>query len=193
MNTLADTLKLELKNVKIWAGPDGPVFQASLYIDGKKSGVVSNQGFGGPNEYHEIKKEDLERLDAYCASIPPKETDIKNKDGSPWMYQMDSEGLVDHLLQEWEDKKELKKCLKRGTVVHKIIDGKDAIIEYKIKWEDRTKQFKWKGESERKSLEQKLCFVSSGTPARGISHKDTVLNLLPFEEALELFVKGIQK
>ena len=170
-------LKLELKNVKIWGGHDGPVFQASLYMDGKKSFTVSNCGHGGPNDFADYKEEDMKKLDDYCASLPPEETSMKNKDGSPWMYQMDSEGLVDHLLQEWEDKKELKKSLKKGTLIHQIKDGKDAIISYKIKWEDRLKKYRFNGEV--KTFEQH------------ISHKDTVLNLLPFDDALILYKKGV--
>lgn len=46
-------MKIELKNVKHakFASEETDCFEASVYIDGKKAGTVSNDGRGGPNRY----------------------------------------------------------------------------------------------------------------------------------------------
>ena len=44
-------MKLELKNIKhtAWASEETHCYQASLYVDGKPVAIVSNDGHGGPD------------------------------------------------------------------------------------------------------------------------------------------------
>lgn len=46
-------MQISLKNIKecAWVGDDGGAFEASVYIDGNRAGRVSNDGYGGPNDY----------------------------------------------------------------------------------------------------------------------------------------------
>jgi hypothetical protein len=50
----AAVVKVELKNVKVakFASHETTCFEASIYIDGKKAGMVWNDGQGGSNNYH---------------------------------------------------------------------------------------------------------------------------------------------
>jgi hypothetical protein len=44
-------MKVELKNVKYsaFASQETHCFEATVYIDGKRVGTVSNEGYGGPD------------------------------------------------------------------------------------------------------------------------------------------------
>lgn len=54
-----------LKNIKIaeFASEETWCFEATLYVDGKKIGRVSNDGHGGPN-YYDFEKDEFERVAA---------------------------------------------------------------------------------------------------------------------------------
>jgi len=64
---------IELKNVKhaAFASHETNCFEATVYIDGKRAGTVSNEGYGGCNSYHPQELED--RLNAYAKTLPPLE------------------------------------------------------------------------------------------------------------------------
>ena len=64
-------MHVELRNIKhaAFASDETECFQASVWIDGKRAGEVSNEGHGGPNSYWPL---DLEtRLNTYAATLPP--------------------------------------------------------------------------------------------------------------------------
>ena len=48
-------MKLELKNIKhtAWASEETHCYQASLYVDGKPVAIVSNAGHGGSDDYYD--------------------------------------------------------------------------------------------------------------------------------------------
>ena len=51
-------MKLELKNIKhtSWASEETHCYQASLYVDGKPVSIVSNDGHGGEDSYYDHPK-----------------------------------------------------------------------------------------------------------------------------------------
>ena len=51
-------MKLELKNIKhtAWASEETHCYQASLYVDGKPVAIASNAGHGGPDDYYDHPK-----------------------------------------------------------------------------------------------------------------------------------------
>lgn len=64
-------MKIELKNVKHseFASHETDCFTATVYIDGKREGTVSNQGMGGPNDYEPPAL--YEKLKAHADTLPP--------------------------------------------------------------------------------------------------------------------------
>ena len=178
-------MKLQIKNLKHMDGHDCMAFSLTLYIDGKKSMTVRNDGNGGGHLYDSLKEnfcqKDFNKLKEMADGLPKEVTDMKNADGTFFEYQPDVDSIIDGLIYDSIDLKTLKRDLKKKTLIHDFEDGRDVINAFSIKWEDRAKQYKWRGEEGRKSLEQK------------ITHKQTVLNELPIEEALELYKKGTKQ
>ena len=64
-------MKIELKSIKVLerASEETTCFEAVLYVDGKKEGVVSNEGRGGETRFpsYELRK----RIDEYAKTLPP--------------------------------------------------------------------------------------------------------------------------
>lgn len=63
-------MKIELRNVKYaaFASEETACFSATVIIDGKPAGTVSNQGHGGADMHHPLSLE--ERLNAYAKTLP---------------------------------------------------------------------------------------------------------------------------
>ncbi len=64
-------MEISLKNIKHaeFMSHETECFQASVYIDGEKAGIVSNDGHGGANLY--IPQALYMRLREHCETIPP--------------------------------------------------------------------------------------------------------------------------
>lgn len=63
--------QVTIKNLKhsAFASQETHCFEASVYIDGKRKGVVSNSGQGGPDEYE--PRSLFAELDAIAKTMPP--------------------------------------------------------------------------------------------------------------------------
>ena len=109
-------MKLEIKNLKTceFACEETLCFEATLYIDGESRIIVSNQGHGGCDDHRPSKKsisykemnKDLEKLYAYCKSLPPRQTDFGE-------VEVSLDILVSELVEKYEITKELKKDLRK--------------------------------------------------------------------------------
>ena len=100
-------MKVELKNVKGFDGPDSYCFKASLYVDGKKRGEVHDDGNGGCINFSDwdVEKE----LDEYGKTLP--------KDNSFGIeIEIDANILVGDALNAYEETKFLKRTCKKKTV-----------------------------------------------------------------------------
>ena len=110
-------MKIELKNVKhaAFASTDSECFEASLYIDGKRAGTVSDDGHGGSMMFSDRATQ--ERLDAYGATLPPSPLEgMTEADGSPATIQPDAEILVGDALNAYLLARDLRKQLKSRVV-----------------------------------------------------------------------------
>jgi len=109
-------MKIELKNIKYaaFASEETHCFEATVYIDGKKSFGVSNDGHGGCDSYYPVKggvdhpHNRLAEVDAILGleEIPvswDKDITINNS----------LEIVVGDLMNEWLQEKEIKRILKR--------------------------------------------------------------------------------
>lgn len=100
-------MKIELKNVKYsaFASHETHCFEATIYIDGKRAGTVSNNGCGGADDIHPRELE--ERLNAYAKTLPPETY-------ADMILWKNAEMLIGDLMNKWLERKENKRlCAKQ--------------------------------------------------------------------------------
>ena len=110
-------MKIELKNVKYaaFASQETSCFEATVYIDGQRTGTVANDGHGGSNRYHPYALQ--EKLEGHGATLPPH---ICKWDGSSLKISADI--LIDELLANAIAKKTLTRLMSKKIVFKS--DGK---------------------------------------------------------------------
>ncbi len=114
-------MKVELKSIKVHKdmSEETDCFSAVLWIDGKKAAVVSNHGTGGPNMYHFDDRELERKFFEACKHKAPMQTDYGPLD-------MDADLLVGELLDEFQERKWLKKNTKTKIVFRLFTDDRNA-------------------------------------------------------------------
>ena len=97
-----------LKSIKVFeSGSEETVcFTATLYVDGKRCGKVSNDGHGGAHRYDQWGT--INRL---IDKIRAEDTAA----GHPRMYE-EVDALVDHRIEEWRLLRDVKKWARAGKV-----------------------------------------------------------------------------
>lgn len=103
-------MKVAIKNVKIFypGSQETLCFDASLYIDGKRVGEVSNQGTGGPNNCYILDRAVRKAFLKYCAGISKDEDEV-----------------IGELLETTQRKMEYKKWV-RNAVVFRLKTDKEG-------------------------------------------------------------------
>ena len=103
-------MKITLKNIKYaaFASEETNCFEASVYIDGKRQGVVTNGGKGGCNFYHPRSLGVM--LEVYAETLPPIETQWGAINSS-------ADLLIDGLIEKHLQAKERARLCKGKTVV----------------------------------------------------------------------------
>lgn len=156
-------MKIELKNVKHseFASHETNCFEATIYIDGKRAGTVSNQGSGGPHFYHPHTIE--EAINAYARTLPKQKW---NYGGEELEISQDADSLISDLLVGCLYARDLKRALARKI----IFVSKDGILK-------ESKAF----------TKDKLAAALAlpDLPARVGSA--TILNFMPFDLALHTY------
>lgn len=124
-------MQVTLKNIKncAWVGHEGGAFQASVYIDGKRAGLVSNDGYGGCNDYEPRSLEGL--LDDYAKTLPKWSFADSAEE-----YEQDADYLIGDLLDKAETEKwERKQC--KGKTLVRFEDTKpDTWRVYKVPYSE---------------------------------------------------------
>lgn len=105
-------MKIELKNIKInlTFSEETIMFQADVYVNGKKTAYARNDGRGGCTyycSYHAPNNdEDLRQAEAFCKTLPPIDYD-------DFKIDMNLEHFIDELVNQEIKKKEDKKLEKK--------------------------------------------------------------------------------
>jgi len=164
-------MKIELKNVKHseFASHETNCFEASVYIDGVRAGIVENDGQGGCNRYHPYELEI--KINDYAKTLPPVVTSMKDPHDSSktFTYDQDADAVIDDLLTAHLYSKDLKRALAK-----KILYVKDDGKIY-----------------ETKSMPAIVLKVNlNQTRLQDILKAKTILNKLPFPEALSIYRAG---
>lgn len=108
-------MKLSLTKVKVHRdmSEETNCFSATICLDGKVVGTVSNAGQGGPNFYHWSNAQVGKKIEDYAKSLPP----IPHAEsGTAYLLDMDIDLLVDDLLAKEEELKKIRRWCKKETV-----------------------------------------------------------------------------
>ena len=103
-------MKLEIKNLKTWQGVEGIGFQASLYADGKRVAVATDDAWGAEYRYDVLNQDKFAEVQEYVKTLPAKE----------WhgiTIEPSLDGIMDDLINEYEKNKEFKKLCKKKIVL----------------------------------------------------------------------------
>lgn len=160
-------MKIELKNVKYsdFASHETHCFEASVYIDGKRAGTVSNDGQGGSNNYD--SRALVEALSAHSKTLPTRTWTLNGEslEVPPTMDTIIDELLMDHLYA---------KDLKRALSTRVLFVNKDGILK-------ETKAFK---------KEDLANLLRSPTLTTRLE-SDKILNVMPFDVALSTYRSAV--
>jgi hypothetical protein len=107
-------MKIELKNVKYAAfnSQETHCFSATVYIDGIRSGTVSNEGHGGPDSFEPYSLQ--KTLDAYAKTLPRVDLSDMFNDGKVHTIPSSAEILIGNLMNAYLEDRDLKRlCAKK--------------------------------------------------------------------------------
>jgi hypothetical protein len=156
-------MKIELKNIKHMESlsEETNCYSATLHVNGKKIGEVSNQGHGGPDNFYGDRAA-FDEAEAWLAANKPA-VDL----GDDMTIPMDMELFCGEILSAHLISKDLKKVLRSRILF--VEDGKDGMF-----------QLRWKGV--RKVEDRHVEVVRNKHP------RAKILNAMPFQEALEVYM-----
>ena len=167
-------MKLELKKIKYckWMSEETHCYDAVVYVDGKATIEVSNDGHGGADTQWAIKPftdQDIEKVETWCKKNLPKwyssfDKSQNDKDLEYWCWDE---------INKYLDKKHYQKNLNR-YLKKSILYIKDNVI----------KQISFKGVS--KIEKRHIDRVLKENPNLDL------LNLMPKEKALEVYTQHIK-
>ena len=123
----ATAIKVELRNVKYaaFASQETSCFEATVYMDGRKSLTVRNGGTGGDNYWYDIIPGATKELKAYAATLPPVDYDGTKLD-------MDAGLLVGELLDAWLVERDVKRKLAKSVCFTK--KGAVGVFTFSVKY-----------------------------------------------------------
>ena len=105
---------ITLKNIKHseFASHETHCFTASIYVDGKKSGIVENCGQGGCNDEHWDDRNVMNAVYDHVKTLPPVE--VEWGDGT---MSQSFDTLIGELVNDWLVAKDIKREMRKGLVV----------------------------------------------------------------------------
>jgi hypothetical protein len=164
-------MHIELRKIKYFAAgsEETSCFVANVYIDGKESGEVKNEGHGGCNFYYPFELET--RINEYAKTLPPRKFSLEGVPEDE-TYQPDADTLISDLLEEYLSTKELKRLLASKAVY--TVNDKAGIFATPKLTPVQMAQMRQKG-------------IGCLPTKWNVKH---LLNVLPFEEALTIYRKG---
>ena len=155
-----------VKNVKTFHGHDGGCWEATLYCDGKRIAICTEDGWGGELQFHwlnHVKWDNADRqaLNAFVLTLPKWGSRFSD-DGKDDM-DMDADLYVGKLVNAFLTLKKVKKILKKLAIA------------------DAGKIYTWSAKPDDQRVRT---FVAK-------NHPDAViLNDVAFEKAVELCTAG---
>jgi hypothetical protein len=124
-------VKIELKNVKhaAFASEETDCFEASVYIDGVRSGKASNEGRGGCTNFDPRSLEVM--LDEYAKTLPKIDMSEYGLTGESQFMEQSAETLIGNLLNVYlTERHEKRLCAK--SVLYRIPGQSYKLGEYNV-------------------------------------------------------------
>lgn len=163
-------MKIEIKNLKHseFASHETNCFEASVYADGKRIGVVSNDGQGGCNSYSHPRST-WAPIEDYAKTLPPSKYTM-TQDGVPTEVDLpvDMDTVIDGLVTDALYARDLKRQLLNRI----MFIGEDGAMMETSRM-DKGTMANWLSKPE---LMDKLKATK-------------VLNLMPMADAIKLYRK----
>jgi len=163
-------MKIELKNIYYaeFASFETSCYKATIYIDGKKVGTVNNDGQGGTDNVQPWAV--AQQIDAYAATLPVIVCSFNDPEtGKPAEMAQNHETIFGELLTDWLHAKDLKRAMAK-RILFTGADGR--IYETKAQKADQ--------------LKLTLSIDNLGKRLGAAS----ILNLMPFDQALKTYKQG---
>ena len=163
-------MKIEIKNLKHseFASHETNCFEASVYVDGKRIGVVSNDGQGGCNSYSHPHST-WAPIEDYAKTLPPiKYTLIKDGVSTEVDLPIDMDSVIGDLVTDALYARDLKRAMTSKIIF--INAGGEVMETTKM---DKGTMANWLSRPE---LMDKLKATK-------------VLNLMPMADAIKLYRK----
>jgi len=163
-------MKIEIKNLKHseFASHETNCFEASVYADGKRIGVVSNDGQGGCNSYSHPRST-WAPIEDYAKTLPPiKYNLIKDGVSTEVDLPIDIDSVIDDLVTDALYARDLKRAMSNKIM---FINANGDLMETTKM--DKGTMMTWLSRPE---LMDKLKATK-------------VLNLMPLNEAVKLYRK----
>ena len=143
-------MQVELKSFKEHKelSDDSLAFSASLWIDGKRTAIVTNEGQGGMHriqptgptlEKLKANRIKLDEFQAYCKTLPDKIETPSWTDGEPYSIPMDGDVYINDLvleifkeLDKKNSEKFWKKLCAKGIVVRLVHHSEEQATTVRI-------------------------------------------------------------
>lgn len=108
-------MKITLKNIKHspFASEETHCFEATVYIDGKRSFIASNNGHGGCDDYHPLNGQNNYKEVNDLVNKINAELSKNTYEFHGMTLSENLEGIVCNLVNDWLLEKEVKKNLKK--------------------------------------------------------------------------------
>tara|TARA_R110002051_G_scaffold52381_2_gene99483 strand:- start:559 stop:1071 length:513 start_codon:yes stop_codon:yes gene_type:complete len=162
--------KIELKNISHYerGSEETPCYNATVYVNGKKTIEVGNDGHGGCDRQQgigEYNYNHIEEVNKWCIKTFGKKSFTYTSDGGEkeCFYDFDLEQFCHDELYKWLDSKDLKKDMSKKYL---FVEDK-KLYGYPRKNKDQDLSFK--------------TFFFEKHPSA------ECLNFLPFDDAIKLF------
>jgi len=159
-------MKVEVKNIKHIASlsEETYCFTATLYVDGVKSGEVSNRGHGGCNEFSDFSAEQL--INDFAKSLPSIET--------KWgKYNQSADTLITDIVHA--------EIVRRNN--EKLRKKLEKTFTQKVMWVKNNKMF----ETNRKAPNKETLINWIAQISQDETKK--VLNTMKINDAFDVYVK----
>ena len=163
-------MKIELKNIKYaaFASQETSCYEAAIYIDGKKAGVVENNGHGGSDNVHPWQL--ANQIDEYAKTLPFAACSFSDpRTGKAAMMAQDHETIFSGLLTTWLHERDLKRAMSRRILF--LRDGR--LLETNA----------------HSAAELKARLGQTDLAAK--LRAEVILNLLPFADASAIYRRGL--
>jgi hypothetical protein len=135
-------MEITLKNIYVGErlSRETTAFQATLYINGYKVGVITNDGQGGATMYRPLDDKGvtlIKEAEVWCRRLPPLVFTDNMVDGRPVTIPMELEIYLDNLVTDWLNQKDLERFRKKAqkemltSIVFGVPDKSFRVMKYR--------------------------------------------------------------